>query len=113
MKLLVIQLSPPSSHAIPLCYKYSPQHPVLTNTEQQSISKNAIHLWQMQYKTYGMNTTPQRNKREMLEKEESRIIRKRERAEFIEVSERVIRQLSTDVSTIRLPETKREVTLRL
>jgi hypothetical protein len=29
MKLLVMQLSPPSRHSIPLWSKYSPQHPVL------------------------------------------------------------------------------------
>jgi hypothetical protein len=28
MKILVMQLSPPSHHSIPLWSKYSPQHPV-------------------------------------------------------------------------------------
>jgi hypothetical protein len=30
MKLLVVQLSPPYRHSIPLWPKYPPQHPVLT-----------------------------------------------------------------------------------
>jgi hypothetical protein len=33
MKLLVIQLSPPSRNSIPFWPKYSPQHPVLKYTQ--------------------------------------------------------------------------------
>jgi hypothetical protein len=38
MKLLVMQLSPPSCHSIPLWPKYSPQHPVLKHPQFMFLS---------------------------------------------------------------------------
>jgi hypothetical protein len=38
MKLLVMQLSPPSGHSIPLWSKYSPQHPVLKHLQFMFLS---------------------------------------------------------------------------
>jgi hypothetical protein len=52
MKLLVMQLSPPSRHSIPLRSKYSPQHPVLKHPQSLYLPK-----WQRP------SLKPTRNKR--------------------------------------------------
>jgi hypothetical protein len=52
MKLLVMQLSPPSRHSIPLWSKYSPQHPV-SNTLSFCSSLNVRGHVSHPYRTTG------------------------------------------------------------
>jgi hypothetical protein len=44
MKLLVMQLSPPSGHSIPLWSKYSPQHPVLKGISHWVRASTGAHF---------------------------------------------------------------------
>jgi hypothetical protein len=54
MKLLVMQLSLPSRHSIPLWSKYSPQHPVLKHSQfkplhEQLLSHNLTCRYTLEY----------------------------------------------------------------